>query len=73
MVKGPKCNLLVLVPFINYYCSHDYISPKSNNLYKEQDEKVALGTIYHTIKALLTVHLTSYTNTLQLIDYQYII
>ena len=32
---------------------------------------MALGTIYHTTKALLTVHLTSYTNTLQLIGYQY--
>ena len=32
---------------------------------------VALGPPYHTTKALLAEYLTSYTNTLQLIDYQY--
>ena len=32
---------------------------------------VALGPPYHTTKALLAEYLASYTNTLQLIDYQY--
>ena len=32
---------------------------------------VALGPPYHTTKALLAEYLTSYTNMLQLIDYQY--
>ena len=32
---------------------------------------VALGPPYHTTKALLAEYLTSYTNTLQFIDYQY--
>ena len=32
---------------------------------------VALGPPYHTTKALLAEYLTSYTNVLQFVDYQY--
>ena len=32
---------------------------------------LCLRDLYHTTKALLTEYLTSYTNTSQLIDYQY--
>ena len=62
-----------MVAFGAWICSHGCVSPKSNNLQKVHDEKVVLGTFYHTTKALLTEYLTSYTNTLQLIDCQYFI
>ena len=38
---------------------------------KGQDEKVARGPFYHTTKTSRAEYLTSYTNTLQLIGYQY--
>ena len=48
-----------------------YVLPKSNNLLKGSRRESYTWYLYLTTKTLHVVYLTSYTNTLQFIDYQY--